>query len=267
MKHASTTEAANGGYATLNGGTTGGIGGSTVTATTLAALTSAAAGDTAKIILVSGTITGNAVAAVGSNKSILGKTGSIALVGINLRVNSKNNVIIRNLKISKVLADTGDAIGIQAAKNVRVDHVDLFSDMGHDKASLVGHSDSNSAEDKGHPTITYKHNYWKNINSGTPSIRFDTGHIYNNYFLTVNDGINTRQGAQVLVQNNVFEDTGDALYSTDAGYAVATGKDFDDSGNTALVGAISSVPYSYSPTATASTKAYVIANAGAILTF
>lgn len=118
-------------------------------------------------------------------------------------------MIIRNLKISKVLADVGDAIGIQAAKNVWVDHCDLSSDQTHDKdyydglldvthgcdwitisynylhdhwkASLVGHSDSNSAEDKGHLTVTYKHNYFKNLNSRTPSFRFGTGHIYNNY--------------------------------------------------------------------------------------
>jgi pectate lyase len=74
-----------------------------------------------------------------------------ALVGVGLRVNKKNNVIIRNLKISKVLgksytpadpsqrlsdvnlADAGDAIGIQEAHNVWVDHVDLSSDMDHNK--------------------------------------------------------------------------------------------------------------------------------------
>jgi pectate lyase len=86
-----------------------------------------------------------------------------------------SNVIIRNIKISKVLAEAGDAIGIQASSQVWVDHVDLSSDRDHDKdyydglldithgcygitvtwsklydhwkASLVGHSDSNGAED------------------------------------------------------------------------------------------------------------------------
>ena len=42
-------------------------------------------------------------------------------------------MILRNLKISKVLADAGDAIGIQAASNVWVDHCDLSSDRDHDK--------------------------------------------------------------------------------------------------------------------------------------
>ena len=47
-----------------------------MTVTTLAALTSAVAGNTAAIVLVSGTITGNVVVKVGSNKSVIGKSGA-----------------------------------------------------------------------------------------------------------------------------------------------------------------------------------------------
>lgn len=42
-------------------------------------------------------------------------------------------MIIRNIKISKVLASAGDAIGIQASSNVWIDHNDLSSDRDHDK--------------------------------------------------------------------------------------------------------------------------------------
>jgi len=35
--------------------------------------------------------------------------------------------------VSKVLAEAGDAIGIQEANNVWVDHLDLSSDLDHDK--------------------------------------------------------------------------------------------------------------------------------------
>ncbi|CUA75264.1 putative pectate lyase A [Rhizoctonia solani] len=112
-RRASATEKPTIGYA-AQGGTTGGIGGTTVTVTSLAALTSAVADDKAKIVYVSGTISGNTVVKVGSNTSILGKSGA-SLVGVGLRVNKKSNVIIRNLKISKVLASAGDAVGIQEA--------------------------------------------------------------------------------------------------------------------------------------------------------
>ncbi len=46
------------------------------------------------------------------------------------------------------------------------------------KASLVGHSDSNAAEDTGKLHITYANNKWINISSRTPSVRFGTAHIY-----------------------------------------------------------------------------------------
>jgi pectate lyase len=173
--------------------TTGGSGGATVTVTTLAALTSAVLGDAKKIVVVSGTITGAVVIRPGANTSIVGKKGACmyitslimciadtsfhaALVGVGIRIINTSNVIVRNLKISKVLAETGDAIGVQAASKVWVDHVDLSSDRDHDKdfydglldithgstgvtvsnskfynhwkSVLIGHSDSNGAEDK-----------------------------------------------------------------------------------------------------------------------
>ena len=61
----------------------------------------------------------------------------IALQGVGLRVNKASNVIIRNLKISKVNADVGDALGIQESKQVWVDHVDLSSDKSHDKVTIL----------------------------------------------------------------------------------------------------------------------------------
>lgn len=79
--------------------------------TSLDDLTDALSDDTAKIVLISGTISGNTVVKVGSNKSILGKSGA-ALQGVGLRVLEKENVIIRNIKVSKVLAEAGDAIAV-----------------------------------------------------------------------------------------------------------------------------------------------------------
>lgn len=220
----------------------------------------------------------------------------MTLVLTNIQLTAKNvkNVIIRNLAISKVVG--GDAIAIQKAQNVWVDHVDLSSDMDHGKdyydglldvthasdfvtisnsflhdhykASLVGHSDSNGSEDKGHLTVTYVKNYWKSINSRGPSFRFGTGHLYNNYYENVSDGINTRQGAQVLAQNNVFSGSKKALYSTNGGFAVASGNDFGSSENTAPAGTLSKAPYDVSDLIEASAvKAAVVGTAGVTLSF
>ncbi|CUA74065.1 hypothetical protein RSOLAG22IIIB_10942 [Rhizoctonia solani] len=222
--------------------TTGGGSASPVPVTTLAALKSAVSGNSAKVVIISGTISGNEVVKVGSNTSVLGKSGA-TLAGVGLRVNDVSNVIIRNLKINKVLADAGDHIGVQAANRVWIDSVELWSDQTHDKdyydglldlthgvyaasvtnsylhdhwkASLVGHSDSNESEDKA-IQVTYAFNKWQNLNSRTPSFRFGHGHIFNNYF------------------NNVFESVKKPLYSTDNGYANESGNDFGGASNAAL---------------------------------
>ncbi|KAA8564918.1 hypothetical protein EYC84_010688 [Monilinia fructicola] len=210
-KRASITDIATTGYATQNGGTTGGKGGATTTVSTLAQFTDAVTNDAvARVIVVSGTITGSVKVRVGSNKTIVGKKGA-TLVGVGLYINKSANVIVRNIISQKVLAGNGDAIGVQASTNVWIDHVDVSSDLSHGKdyydglidithasdwvtvsnsylhehykASLIGHSDSNGAEDTGHLTVTQHNNYWSNIGSRTPSLRFGTGHVYNSYFL------------------------------------------------------------------------------------
>lgn len=137
----------------------------------------------------------------------------------------------------------------------------------HFKASLIGHSNSNSAEDTGHLRVTQNNNYWSNVNSRMPSIRFGTGHIYNSYFSECGDGINTRLGAQVLVQSNVFAGVKNPLYSTDKGYAVESGNDFGGKSNAALKGTLTSVPYSFALLGSSKVKAAVVGSAGNTLSF
>lgn len=297
-KRATITDVPTTGYATQNGGTTGGKGGATTTVSTLAQFTAAVTNDaTARIIVVSGTITGAVQVRVGSNKSIIGKSGA-KLVGIGLYINKSTNVIVRNLIIQKVLAANGDAVGIQASSNVWVDHLDLSSDLNngkdyydglvdithasewvtvsntyfhdHFKASLIGHSDSNGAEDTGHLHVTQHNNYWFNVGSRTPSLRFGTAHVYNSYFKNANTGVNTRMGAQALVQSNVFSNVSSPILTADSdadGYAVAIDNDLGGAANTAPVGTLtaSSPPYSYSLLGSSKVVAAVVGVAGATL--
>lgn len=115
--------------------TTGGAGGTTTTVSSLAQFTAAVKATEPMVIFVKGTIKGNAQGRVASDKSILGLDSSSKLEGVSLYIKDVSNVIVRNLAMSKVLADTGDAIGIQASQNVWIDHMDLSSDMSHDKVS------------------------------------------------------------------------------------------------------------------------------------
>ncbi|EEA23532.1 hypothetical protein TMatcc_002411 [Talaromyces marneffei ATCC 18224] len=294
VKRASASDSATG-YASLNGGTTGGASGTTTTVSSYAALATAVTGNDKKVIFVSGTITQTAdQIRPGNNTSIIGKNSSAKLVNFGILVKEASNVIIRNLGICKVLANNGDAIGVQYSNNVWIDHVDVSSDRDHDKdyydglidlthaadfitvsnsyihdhwkPSLIGHSDSNGAQDTGHLHVTQNNNYWHN-NSRTPSIRFGTGHIYNSYFDQVNDGVNTHDGAQVLVQSNIFVNSSQPLYSTDDGYAVATDNDFGGASNKAEAGTLKSVPYSYSLLGSMNVKASIVGTAGQTLSF
>jgi pectate lyase len=300
VKRATVTDVAFG-FASQNGGTKGGAGGTVTTVSTLPQFTAAVneKDATARIVVVQGIIKGSAKIRVGSNKSIIGLANS-GFEGIGLHIRKQSNVIVRNIKSSYVQAENEDAIKIESSTNVWVDHCEFWSTQAvdkdyydglvdashgsdlitisythfhdHWKASLAGHSDSNSAEDKGKLRITYANNYWKNINSRTPLLRFGTAHVYNSYYDTLSTGVNSRMGAQALVESTVFVNSQYPLTSRDSsqvGYIVA--KDVQLGGGTvdAPVGSISSsnIPYSYSLLGSSNVASTVPGQAGARLTF
>ncbi|KAF5008689.1 hypothetical protein FDECE_5045 [Fusarium decemcellulare] len=294
-KRASITESCNIGYASQNGGTTGGNGGSVTTVSSLAQFSAAAESSGKKVIYVKGTISGAAKIRVKSDKTIVGAKGA-TLKGVGLYINKQKNVIVRNLAIKEVKADDGDAIGIQASTNVWVDHCDLSSNKNngkdyydglldithgadfitvsntflhdHYKASLVGHSDSNSGEDTGKLHVTYANNYWFNVNSRAPSVRFGTVHIFNNYFLTIGaTGVNSRMGANVLVESTTFEDSKTALTSVDSkttGKITTNDVALGGAASNAPAGSMSSkdIPYKYSLVGSSKAKSTVWGVAG-----
>ncbi|KAG8705924.1 14-3-3 protein [Ceratobasidium sp. 395] len=275
-KRALVSDKATIGFATLNGGTTGGGAATPVTVTTFNQLKAAVTGNTAKGVMVSGTISGAATIKVGAN-TLIGKKGA-ALAGVGIRVDSVSNVIIRNLKISKVLATYGDAIGVASSNRVWIDHVEVFSDRDHDKdyydgliditsgsygvsvtysyihdhykTSLVGASDDLESMD-GALRVTYAFNKRSSLGSHCPSFRFGKGHVYNNHFTDVDSAVNTWVGAKLLVQNNVFESVHVPIMSTDNGYVNQSGNDFG--------GAIWSSPTIYTvPNASLTTYSHLI---------
>ncbi|KAL4969828.1 pectate lyase family protein [Aspergillus stella-maris] len=265
------------GYCTENGGTTGGAAGDTVEVSDLAALTEAAESETPLTIIVTGDISGSAKIRVESDKTIYGESGA-TITGVGFYIRQVSNVIIRNLAIGQVDADNGDAIGIDESTNVWIDHVDLSGDLSagkddldglldithaaewvtvshvyfhdHWKGSLIGHSDSNEDEDLGHLHITYANNYWYNVNSRCPSVRFGTVHIINNYWDSlIGTGVNARMDAQILIQSSAFSNSPDeAIFFADSdytGYVVVDDVDLGGSSNSVPEGTLtpSSLPY------------------------
>lgn len=112
---ASLEDVATVGYATTNGGTTGGKGGKTVEVSTLSELTAAVKGDDAAIVLITGPIKGSGDnVKVGSNKSIIGQNSNAVLENFTITVKDAKNVILRNFAVQKVVG--GDAIAIQKVR-------------------------------------------------------------------------------------------------------------------------------------------------------
>jgi pectate lyase len=171
----------------------------------------------------------------GGNKTLIGMGASSGLTGAGLDLSYAGNVILRNLKISKVYVGEGDAITILASHNIWIDHCDLSSDRAdttsgydglvdithgssnvtiswtlfhdHKDASLVGHSSdaTQMAEDEA-LSVTYHHNRFLNVNSG-PRVRWGTAHVFNNHFQNVTAfGVVSESTAAVLVDHNVFDD-------------------------------------------------------------
>ena len=228
------------GWATENGGTTGGDGGPEVVVDTLAKLKLYLGLDEPYVIKVFGTISGNETIRVRSNKSILGIGDNARLRGLGLQIgwNSEfgliGNVIIRNIRFEKARAPIDNVVIGYGAKNVWIDHCDFSSDREHGvdyydglldinhgsdfvtvswnrfhdhyKTSLVGNSDDLEAEDAGHLTVTYHHNSFLNSGGRNPSVRFGLVHVYDNDYRDLDDyAIASRMNAQVVVESNWFE--------------------------------------------------------------
>ncbi|MGN9906667.1 pectate lyase family protein [Phytohabitans sp. LJ34] len=145
------------GYATQNGGTTGGAGGQTVRATTGTAIHTAlcnrASSSTPIVIQVEGTINhGNTTKVSGdscntaadkielkeiSNITIIGVGGGAVFDQLGIHIRDSSNIIIQNVTVRNVkksgspLSNGGDAIGMESTvRNIWVDHVTLEASGG-----------------------------------------------------------------------------------------------------------------------------------------
>ncbi|WP_306320767.1 MULTISPECIES: polysaccharide lyase family 1 protein [unclassified Streptomyces] len=258
-------------------GATGGGNATPTTVTSLAAFEDAVAGDEAKVVKVEGSLALDGQVDIGSNTTVLGVGSASGITGGGLRIKEATNVVVQNLNISKPLAPS-DGITIQGAKDVWIDHNSFAADREHDKdhydglldithgsddvtvswntfkdhfkGSLVGHSDDNAAEDTGKLHVTYHHNHFADVYSRIPSLRFGTGHFYDNYVQGADTAVHARMGARMLVENNVFRDTKVAVTtsrsSDEDGYAKLSGNDLGGAATeVSQEGDFTKAPYDY----------------------
>jgi pectate lyase len=287
--HANAAESSPVGFASLNGGTTGGSAGTVVTVTTAAALKTAISSGTSQTVKISGMIAISGMLTVASNKTIVGVGASSGVTGGGFNLSAVKNVIIRNLVFTNA---SDDSINVQTGTtNVWIDHNDLSkgydglidikrgSDFvtvswnhlhDHDKSMLLGHSDDNGAQDTGHLRVTYVHNWFDGTNQRHPRVRFGNPvHVLNNYYSNIGSyGVGSAMGAGVYVERNYFENVAKPTITTvaesDPGNIKILNNYKVNSGTEQVrnPGSVAAIPYAYTPEANSTVKATVMAGAG-----
>jgi pectate lyase len=291
------------GWATQAGGTTGGAGGATVTVSSFADFRTQAQNSGARTILVNGMLSGSGTVEISANKTIRGVGANSGISGTTLNIEDMNpaNVIIQNMNIRGVPGN--DAIQIESATHIWIDHntmsstieddPDFYDGMldithagdyitvswniirNHWKTSLVGHSDDNASEDRGHLRVTYHHNWFDRTFERSPRVRFgETIHVFNNYYSNVINNadsyaIASTMDAGLLVEGNVFENVQQACWSA-SGYAdsgpgrlVARNNSLTNSGPCETNGTVAPIPYNYTADNVGTVRQSVTAGAGA----
>jgi pectate lyase len=207
--------------------TTGGGNASPTSVSSASAFSSAISGSTAKVIQLSGSISGNFN--IGSNKTIIGSAG--AKITGNLTMNGASNIILQNftvvgLNCSDVPSngdcqDGEDAITVEhSAHHIWIDHLDIsdgsdgnlditdesdcvtvswtkihysanrasgYTGEVHHFADLIGASDSDTS-DSGHLRVTWHHDWWAtNVVERMPRVRFGEVHVFNSLYTASGD--------------------------------------------------------------------------------
>jgi pectate lyase len=164
--------------------------------------------------------------------TIVGQGGQGVFDGIGLRVIRAKNIILRNLHIHHVNIGELDSVGLAGpADHIWIDHcefdaefqgaakgtydglIDAKGGVNHVTYSwnyihdtwdpmLVGSEETDASDRK----LTMHHNRIENVDSGAPSYRGGSAHIFNNVYTDVATiAINTRINACLRIENNVFE--------------------------------------------------------------
>lgn len=245
------------GFATQNGGTTGGKGYSEVTVDNVTDLKAYAKAGNKIIYVKPGTYMGPIE--VGSNVTIYGYQGAIIAQpasGSAMKLSGSKNVIIRNLKFKGAGAhddDDEDCLQVNhESKNVWIDHVDIYdghdgnlditnasdyvtiswtkfsytsASTGHQFSNLIGNSKTKTT-DRGHLNVTIHHTWWADgVVERMPRVRFGKVHVANNLFDSKNASYCVRAAieADIRIERNVFIGVQKALdlYTSDGAITAA----------------------------------------------
>lgn len=218
------------GFAAVNAlgqnGTTGGVGGATVIATTTEQFLEYIDTVGPLVIRVQGTIDITSKQGVRPNKTIIGVGSSAVINGGGLEFYRSYNVIVRNIKFTDA---EDDAVSVgQESHHIWIDHNEFVAPLDGavdvvrgaeyvtvswnwfnktDKSMLLGHSDGNGSQDTGKLKVSIHHNFFDGSRQRHPRVRFgEPVHVYNNYYKgNAVYGVASTMNAGVVVEGNHFE--------------------------------------------------------------
>ncbi|OHB55781.1 MAG: hypothetical protein A2173_05810 [Planctomycetes bacterium RBG_13_44_8b] len=227
----------------MNGGTTGGAGGTIITVDNAADFKTYTEASEPYIIHVSGLIDLAPVGGlvnISSDKTIRGIDASPTIIGKLAFVSGSSNIIIKELTITNpdysseydgisvkdditnlfitrcTIYDCGD--GCLDITN-RSDYItvswckfyynDPAPNENHRFVNLIGSTDDPNSGDRGKLRVTMHHNWWSvHCNQRMPRVRFGQVHLYNNYYACTEDSACVCVGneCQIRLENNCFDD-------------------------------------------------------------
>jgi pectate lyase len=132
--------------------------------------------------------------------------------------------------------------------------------VGTDKSMLLGHSDSNGAQDRGYLRVTYHHNWFDGSATRHPRVRFGYAHLFANHVDVSDYFIGLGVEGKIYADSNyvkraktITQDFGDAslTWTSSNYYNTATITRANDSGKTMadwlrIDNKVAAPPYSYS---------------------
>jgi len=237
------------GYATQNGGTTGGGSATPVTVTTASAFKSVAENDDPAVIIVQGKLNVGNIG-IGSNKTIIGADRNSGLYGGRVSVKGTNNIFQKLI----IGPSNTDAMEVSGATNVFITKCEFYdgadgsldivresdyvtvswckfyyvNQTTHKNTLMIGNSDDRTS-DAGKLHVTLHHNWFaEKCDQRMPRVRYGHVHIYNNYYNSVGNPycIGTGFECHIRLENTYFENTNNPWREQAIG-ALASGGEID----------------------------------------
>ena len=172
---------------------------------------------------------------VGSNKTIDGRSKDVTITGHGhpgLELLGVSNVIIESLTLTDFgdvtqtkNNDLSDAIHLEGAKGVWIDHNDLSSTGDklvavsggsrdvtiswnhlHDQEQVIQIGNQTTQDADAVQDVTLDHNFFDKTGYRNPVVSYGKAHVYNNYYLDWRlYAVRSERVAQMFLENNVFE--------------------------------------------------------------